>query len=187
MNPTASFDMPQNARSHVPPHQMNPTASFDMPQNARSHVPEVPCQPETAEQRRQSTSPVPTSKYEDQPATPTEENNAPSVPPQTPTSVPREQENQTDSEQEKEATSVGADFPVPPFQHSTPHSTVFATTSFAMTTFSVPAPEASYTQATGFHSHPTVMPAPRQQQEPQMMLQPASMQPVSMQAGPSMP
>ena len=56
-----------------------------------------------------------------------------------------------------------------------------------MPTFSVPAPEASYTQATGFHSHPTVMAAARHQNEPQMMLQPAPMQPVSMQAGPSMP
>ena len=174
----------------MPPHQMNPTTSFDIPQNARPHVPEVPCQPQTPEERRQSISPVPTSKYEDQPATPTEEKYAPEdlnpVQPQTPTSVPREQENQTDSELEKEVNSASADFPVPSFQPSTPHSTVFTTTCFAVTTFSVPAPEASYTQATGFHSHPTVMPA-RQQHEPQMMLQHASMQPVSMQAGPSMP
>ena len=143
---------------------------------------------------------MPTSKYEDQPATPTEEKYTPEdlnpVQPHTPTSVPREQENQTDSELEKEVNSASADFPVPSFQPSTPHSTVFATTCFAVTTFSVPAPEASYTQATGFHSHPTVMPA-RPQHEPQMMLQHAPMQPVSMQhapmqpvsmqAGPSMP
>merc|ERR1712018_453358 len=106
-----------------------------MPQNARPNVPEVPCQPKTIEQSRQSTSPVPTSN-EDQPATPTEENNAPSenlnpVPPQTPTSVPREDENPTDSEVEKEANSTSADFPVSPFQPSTPHSTVFTTTCFA--------------------------------------------------------
>ena len=193
--------IPQSvAQGMMPPHQMNPTTSFDMPQNARPHVPEVPCQPQTPEQRRQSTSPVPTSKYEDQPATPTEEKYTPEdlnpVQPQTPTSVPREQENQTDSELEKEVNSASANFPVPSFQPSTPHSTVFATTCFAVTTFSVPAPEASYTQATGFHSHPTVMPA-RPQHEPQMMLQHAPMQPVSMQhapmqpvsmqAGPSMP
>ena len=193
--------IPQSvAQGMMPPHQMNPTTSFDVPQNSRPHVPEVPCQPKTPEQRRQSTSPVPTSKYEDQPATPTEEKYTPEdlnpVQPQTPTSVPREQENQTDSELEKEVNSASANFPVPSFQPSTPHSTVFATTCFAVTTFSVPAPEASYTQATGFHSHPTVMPA-RPQHEPQMMLQHAPMQPVSMQhapmqpasmqAGPSMP
>ena len=108
------------------------------------------------------------------------------VKPENPTSVPTEQDNPTDSEQEKEENSPNAEFSVPPFQPPTPHSTVFTTTCFAVTTFSVPAPEASYTQATGFHSHPTVMPA-RQQHEPQMMLQHGPMQPVSMQAGPSMP
>ena len=139
--------------------------SLDMPKNSISNVPEfASSQTETPEHRMPSTSPVPTSKMEDRPETPAEETpeDLNQVQPQSPNNVPREKETRTDSVMEMAANSVSS------FQSSTP--------------------EASYTQATGFNAHPTVMPA-RPQQGPQMMLQPPPMhQPVSMQqAGQSMP
>ena len=164
--PSQHFIPHSMAQGVMPSHELKSGTSLDMPKNSISNVPEVASsQTDTPEHRMPSTSPVPTSKMEDRPETPAEETpeDLNQVQPQSPNNdVPREKETRTDSVMEMAANSVSS------FQSSTQ--------------------EASYTQATGFNAHPTVMPA-RPQQGPQMMLQPPPMhQPVSMQqAGQSMP